>query len=300
MTALHLTLGPGAALARIHGPLVMPFSNVLHLSFPDKIRAAQLAGFGGLSMHPHEVLRIVAEGTSIAEMLARARDAGIGICRLDPLTNWNPHWLPDNMEAGYIAGHDISAERFFAMCEQFGVRFCSLNASFPAGRLSFNQIVDYYASTCQLGARHGVTCDIENLPMWGVATLQQAWDIVRTAQQPNGGIVFDTLHYIRSHSTIDVLTSIPGEQIHCVQLNDGPLTLAPGIRLQDNCFDRLWPGEGEFPLTELLGTLARTGGLNQVNPEVFSPANKALGAEEIARRSSDSIHRVLARAGISA
>ena len=78
--------------------------------------------------------------------------------------------------------------------------------------------------------------------MWGVKTLRQAWSIVSSADRPNGGIVFDTLHYVRSGSTLDMLKEIPGDRIHCVQLNDGPLRLPAGVTLEENCFDRCWPG----------------------------------------------------------
>jgi sugar phosphate isomerase/epimerase len=104
----------------------------------------------------------------------------------------------------------------------------------------------------------------------GVKTLRQAWSIVSTSDRPNGGIVFDTLHYVRSGSTLDMLKEIPGDRVHCVQLNDGPLRLPAGVTLEENCFDRGWPGTGEFPLIEIVRTLAEMDALRQVSPEVFS------------------------------
>ncbi|WP_180735438.1 sugar phosphate isomerase/epimerase [Paraburkholderia sp. PGU19] len=283
----------------INGPLLMPFSNVRHLPYAEKLRAAQLAGFGEMSLHPHEVRDVIAGGTSARQMLVMADDHGVRITRLDPLSNWNPHWLPTNMDASYIRDFSIPAVEFFELCEELGCTHASLNATFAAGVVPFDEIVEHYVATCRLAKDHGVICDIENLPMWGVATLKQAWDIVLAADVSNGGLVFDTLHFIRSRSDLGTLESIPGSMIHCVQVNDGPLELTPGRRLEDNCFDRLWPGEGEFPLVEILRTLARTNGLNQVNPEVFSPANFGKPADEIARLSSESIRRVLDQAGIA-
>ena len=51
--------------------------------------------------------------------------------------------------------------------------------------------------------------------------------------------------------------------------------------LEENCFDRGWPGTGEFPLIEIVRTLA-VGALRQVSPEVFSPHNATRSAAEIA------------------
>ena len=129
------------SLYSINGPLVMPFANVMYLPYAEKLRATQLAGFGGLSLHPHEVRKIVASGISTTEMLRMASDRGVLIVRLDPLTAWNPSWLPDNMPAEYVPGHDIPSEEFFELCESLHCSYASLNASFPAGRLGFNEIV---------------------------------------------------------------------------------------------------------------------------------------------------------------
>jgi sugar phosphate isomerase/epimerase len=184
--------------------------------------------------------------------------------------------------------------------EAAGVRigtYCSLNATFAEDIYTADEVVEHYASTCDLAAQYDVTCDLENLPMWGVKTLRQAWSVVSTADRPNGGMVFDTLHYIRSGSTLDMLKEIPGDRVHCVQLNDGPLRLPAGVTLEENCFDRNWPGTGEFPLIEIVRTLADMDALRQVSPEVFSSDNATRSAAKIAALSSASPMRAAPEQG---
>ena len=106
-------------------------------------------------------------------------------------------------------GADYIAE-FFELCEQPGIKYCSLNATFAEDVYTADKVVEHYAATRDRAARYDVTCDLENLPMWGVKTLRQACSTVSTADRPNGGIVFDTLHYVRSGSTLDMLKEIPG------------------------------------------------------------------------------------------
>ena len=288
-----------AASRRVHGPLVMPFSNVRHLDFRGKIRAAKLAGFGQLSLHPHETRDTIKGGLRPEDMLEIAAENDVAITRLDPLSNWNPRWLPTNMDPSYIDDFDIEATEFFELCEQLGIRYCSLNATFAEDVYTADEVVEHYASTCDLAGRYDVACDLENLPMWGVKTLSQAWSIVSSAHRPNGGIVFDTLHHVRSGSTLDMLKEIPGDQIHCVQLNDGPLRLPAGVTLEENCFDRGWPGTGGFPLIEIVRTLADLDALRQVSPEVFSPHNATRSAAEIAALSSGSLHALLDAANVA-
>jgi hypothetical protein len=112
----------------------MPFSNVLHLSFPDKIKATRLAGFQQMTIQPQEVLKLVSEGLSIADMKAIAADPGVQIGRLDPLCPWVPDWKPNNFGADYAAAHDISPAVFFDLCDKLDCRYMSLNATFPATR----------------------------------------------------------------------------------------------------------------------------------------------------------------------
>jgi sugar phosphate isomerase/epimerase len=287
------------ACTRVHDPLVMPFSNVRHLDFRGKIRATKLAGFGQLSLHPHEARDTIKGGLRPGDMLEIAAENDVAITRLDPLSNWNPRWLPANMDASYIDDFDIEATEFFELCEQLGIKYCSLNATFAEDMYTADEVLGHFASTCDLAARYDVTCDLENLPMWGVRTVRQAWSIVSSAGRPNGGIVFDTLHFVRSGSTLDMLKEIPGDRIHCVQLNDGPLRLPADVTLEENCFDRGWPGTGEFPLITIVRTLADMDALRQVSPEVFSPHNATRSAAEIAALSSESLHALLDAANVS-
>ena len=97
----------------------------------------------------------------------------------------------------------------------------------------------------------------------------------------------------------DRARTLGGDQIHCVQLNDGPLRLPGGVPLEENCFDRGWPGTGEFPLIEIVRTLAGLDALRQVSPEVFSPHNATRSAAEIAALSSGSLHALLDAADVA-
>ncbi len=280
--------------AELRGPFVMPIANMMHLSFPDMLQATRLAGFGGLTLRPHDVIVAGRSGTPPAAMRGMAADAGVKIVRLDPLSAWTAMGVADDTNL------DTPPLEFFRLCRELGCSHASLNATFgSADGIPLERIVADFAATCDLAAEFNVTCDLENLPMWGVRTLRDALDIVEQAGRPNGGLVFDILHFVRSGSTLDDLEAVPGALIHTVQLNDGPLVLPGGVSLLQNCFDRLWPGEGEFPVTPVLQALARTGGLAQLNPEVFSPGNRHLSAAEIAAKSRQSLHDALARAGFA-
>lgn len=61
------------------------------------------------------------------------------------------------------------------------------------------------------------------------------------------------------------------------------------MTLEKECFERLWPGEGDFAIAAMLDTLNETGGLTQIGPEAFSVEIATKSAEEIAKLSRHSL-----------
>lgn len=279
--------------------LMMPFSNVAHLPFPDKLKATRLAGFGELSLMPLEVEGILADGLTFGDIRAMASDHDVRISRLDPLNTWPRIWHPDNMNDAYIKSVDTTADAMFRLTDGLGCTHISLNATFPRHSMSVEEITEHYAAICKRANEHGVMCDLEFIPLWGVPTLDLAWTIIRDAGAPNSGMVFDVWHFVRSGSDIDLLRQIPGDKIHCLQLNDGPLALPNGVSIKEDCYNRFFPGDGEFPNTEIVKILADSGGLRQVGPEVFSPMLAEMSVEDVAKRSSDSVRATLRDANVA-
>ncbi len=110
-------------------------------------------------------------------------------------------------------------------------------------------------------------------PITDVAT---AWKIVRDADRPNGGILFDTWHFFRGSADFDALEAVPGERILAVQVDDAHAEVTGS--LWDDTQQRLLPGDGSFDLPRVLRTLGRIGGLRFVGPEVISPVTAAMPA----------------------
>ena len=68
--------------------------------------------------------------------------------------------------------------------------------------------------------------------------------------------------------------------------------------IEDCIFFRVPPGEGEFPVVDLLQRLYRMGGLNRYGPEIFSVEFDTLAADEIAHRCRTSLADVFDKAGL--
>ena len=80
------------------------------------------------------------------------------------------------------------------------------------------------------------------------------------ADRPNGGLAFDTWHYLRGTRDDALLEQIPGDRIYVVQIDDA--TAEPvGSLLNDTLNHRLMPGEGAFDLAEVLSIVAHKDGV---------------------------------------
>ena len=123
--------------------------------------------------------------------------------------------------------------------------------------------------------------------------MKGASDLVRLADRPNGGMVFDTWHFFRVNPDFDALEAVPGDRIFAVQVSDGGADFVEGL-LADTFRHRRLPGDGVFDLVRVLRVLDRIGGLNMAGPEVLSVELHALPPLEAALRAAEAFDAVAA------
>ena len=143
-------------------------------------------------------------------------------------------------------------------------------------------------------AGFGARVHLEFIPFTIVRTLRIAWDLVRAADRPNGGLVFDTWHFFRGEPDFEVLAGIPGDRIFQVQLDDAPAV--PSGPLREETQRRLLPGDGALDLVAAIRALDRIGGLRRVGPEVISPDLAALPILDAATLAMDRTRAIVAAA----
>lgn len=184
-----------------------------------------------------------------------------------------------------------SASVLFDVAEAVGAR--SLNAvDVFGGPWSLDEAVVAFAGLCDRAVEHGLLVHLEFLPWSRFPDLATAWEVVREADRPNGGIMLDAWHYFRSNPDGALLRSIPGASILGIQLCDAPAAPEPEP-LHATLHERLLPGDGELALRTLLADLRATGTTAPIGVEVFSDVLHALPPEEGGRRAGVSLRRVV-------
>jgi len=118
-------------------------------------------------------------------------------------------------------------------------------------------IIERYAEICDLARPFGLTVDLEFPTFSRLTNLQEAADIVRTANRDNGGILIDTLYVHFSNVRLDELTALPSGWFHFLHINDTfeeiPTTRDGMIHIARD--ERLYVGEGCIDFTAIFDRL---------------------------------------------
>jgi sugar phosphate isomerase/epimerase len=204
----------------------------------DLIRSAESAGFDLVSLwvNPPPVfpLQIVTHATE-AECASLLASTGVGVSSLEAFD--------------LVSERSVQASRAaLELGARLGARAAvALNAANP----DRSQVVDLLAAFAEIAGECGLGVNVEPISMGRTRTLAEARDLIRDAGV-DAGIVFDVLHLVRTGGGAREVRAIEPGLIRHVQINDGPATIPTKDLITEAVAERLYPGEGEFPLVELL------------------------------------------------
>jgi len=228
----------------------------------ERFAATAATGCRRATLSPPDVLRAAESGTTAAEIGRQAADLGLDLV-MDPVMNWYPDRAPSPSR---FAG--VSTDDALRMCEALGATSLTVIAT-ATSDVPVPELAEHFGRVCDRAADFGADVHLEFMPFTVVRNLRIAWDLVRGAARPNGGLVFDTWHFFRGEPEFDVLAGIPGDRIFCVQVDDAPAV--PQGPLREETSRRLLPGDGALDLPAAIRALHRIGALRWVGPEVISP-----------------------------
>jgi sugar phosphate isomerase/epimerase len=286
--------GPGEAMTLGADDTVLCSGTVgAGISFRQRLAAARAGGFSALSLWGRDYQAARDEGLSDRDIRLLLADHGLAVAELDPAWWWPPGAsrisVPPELDVERIFG--FGERELFAVADAVGAR--SLNAvDVFGGTWSLDEAAAAFAGLCDRAAEHGLLVHLEFLPWSRFPDLATAWQVVRGADRPNGGLMLDAWHYFRSDPDGTLLRSIPGASILGVQLCDAPAVPEPEP-LQATLHARLLPGQGGLALPTLLTDLRATGTSAPLGVEVFSDALHALPPEEAGRSAGLALRAVL-------
>lgn len=257
------------------------------LGLAARLEAAAAGGFTTVSVFPTDCAELGAE-----EVRRLVADHGLRVSALDPYTRWVPRWAPpDELVADYMGLVGTPEDDFFAMAEAVGARSLTALEVFGA-EFPLDALVERFGSLCDRAARSGLRVHLEFTPLGGIPDLATGWAIVDGAGRANGGLAFDTWHYLRGRPDDALLDRIPGDRIFVVQVSDAPARAEAPLP-EDTMHHRRLPGEGDWDLTGLLRRLQRKPDIGEFGIEVLSDALWQLPPAEIGRRCGRTLRQAL-------
>lgn len=200
-----------------------------YISIGLKPTGANLSGFPDWSLRDKSARR---------EMITAMDDRGVSVALGEGLA--------------VLPGKDVSrySADLEAMCE-LGVPVISTVSVDPDKARSLDQ----FAKLADMAQQVGIRMAIEFVPVFTIATLDDAVSAVRHIGKDKAHVLVDVMHLIRSGASAADLAVLDTGMIAYAQLCDAPLSAPMENYLREAMFDRKIPGTGELPLTEFLAVL---------------------------------------------
>jgi sugar phosphate isomerase/epimerase len=263
----------------------LAYLTVTGVTPPVQVAAARKAGFDGVGLRvsggrPGDGIPEIARDRGLLRETERlVKETGVRVLDVE-VVRITPEWkLTDE-----------------ALTFEWAARLGAENVLVLSSDEDESRTVDAFAAVCERAAEHKMRAVLEFAVFTGVKSLEQALRVIERAQQPNAGLLVDTLHLARTGVSLEALRAVSPDLLHYMQLCDatavGPST--PEARLEEALRGRLLPGDGELPLVEVLRALppglaisveAPSKALADAPPEVR--AQRALEATQRVIRQSE-------------
>lgn len=170
------------------------------------------------------------------EVRRRLDDSGVIALDLEPI-------IPAPLE------HD-QGERVIETAAEIGAH----NVLFTSRLPELSSTAERFAQLCPVAQACGVRLVCEFLPIFPLATLDMALEVIADHPSTVAGLLIDNLHLARSDGSVTDLANIARDRLPYLQIADAPLHPPIGIEgLRNEALNtRQIPGEGELPIDDLL------------------------------------------------
>ena len=139
--------------------------------------------------------------------------------------------------------------------------------------------LDQLGRFADLAGARGLKATLEFLPGTPAGDLKSGAALVRQVGRPNFSLLVDSLHLFRSGGTAADVAALEPGLVGYIQLCDAPKVSRHAVYADEARYDRLVPGEGDFPLLDFLKALPRDLVVGLETP-ILAKADAGQGARE--------------------
>jgi 2-keto-myo-inositol isomerase len=264
--------------------ICMNLGTLNHLDYETQLRVSRQAGFSAVGLHMIRLEEYLYSGHMLEDAIACLKKN-----QLNPV---EVVFMPDWVSARGKSQKQVMARAEY-ICSTMELLECPILIANTLGEKGYDQALvrENFTELCNVASKYGVRIAIEYLPWTSMDTIRKAWDIVRTVDPVNGGIVLDTFHYFKGHPSTKELYEVPIEKIFIVHLDDVEDVEADLVTLTRK--HRLPPGEGIFVFDEVLEYLFTKKYQGYYSLEILNRNHPLQDPVELASRARSATEKLL-------
>jgi sugar phosphate isomerase/epimerase len=260
------------------------------LPFDQEVEVAAKAGYEAIEPWIDNIASFVKGGGSLKDLKKKIADLGLTV--EDGIGF--PSWIVDD-DARRAQGLEQMKRDMATLAEIGGKRI----AAPPAGAnntpgLDLKKAAERYRAVLDLGDQMGV---VPQLEMWGasknLSRLSEGAFVAIESGHPKACLLADVFHIYRSGADFNGLRLMSNRMIQVFHMNDYPAD-PPREKARDS--DRVFPGDGVAPLSQIVRDLADNGGGQVLSLELFNPTYWQKDALEVARTGLEKMKAAVAKA----
>lgn len=232
------------------------------IALKERIEQAAKAGFIGFGVVHNDLERFLADST--LDELGRIFAAnGITAIELEFLTDW---WKPveEREESDRLFRFLLDAT------ESLHPHHVKVGPDITGGEHDPALWAERWYDLSDAFANVGTVIALEFMPFSNIRSLDEALELVTTANHPAGGLMIDLWHIMRGGpGELRRLEEVPLEWITGVELDDGDVEQV-GDGYTDTVLRRRIPGQGAWPIPEFIRILKDKGWAGPWGVEILS------------------------------
>ncbi|MEM1442743.1 MAG: sugar phosphate isomerase/epimerase family protein, partial [Verrucomicrobiota bacterium] len=247
------------------------------LNAAEEIEVAGKAGYDSIEPWFRRINEYVESGGKLADLKKRIDDHGLTVESAIGFAQW----AVDDEEKRK-AGLEEARRDMDTLAQLGGVRLAAPPAGIRGGdEVDLDDVADRYRVLLELGDEMGVVPQIE---MWGghptIGTVEKALYVAIRAGHPKACFLGDVYHTYKGGSSYDSILLMGPQALQSYHMNDYPAD-PPRETIKDS--DRIFPGDGIAPITDILRKFKQVGAYPALSLELFNKTYWEMPALECAK-----------------
>jgi len=234
-----------------------------NLPLEREMEIAAKAGYRGVEPWIRKIEEYVKQGGALDDMKKRIADLGLSVEGAIGFADW----LNDD-PARRAKGLETMKRDMDFVARIGGKRIAAPPVGATDAPMDLAKVAQRYRELLELGRSMGV---VPQLELWGrsktIGRLGEAAYVITEAAHPDACVLLDIFHIYRGGSDFAGLRMFNGAAMHVLHVNDYPAQ-PPREKITDA--DRVFPGDGVAPTTQILRDLHASGFRGMLSLELFN------------------------------